>query len=147
MTLSIVIFAVIVVGFMAFVRLSTSNPATWHIDPETFAGPRKKNSFRSVVFYDPRSADEIMHAVNDTALADGATLFGGSLDAHWVTYESRSTLFRYPDYTSFKVAPDEDGMAIYVYSRARFGYSDFGANKRRVYRWLRLSQSEDTQSQ
>jgi len=54
----------------------------------------------------------------------------------------RSALFRFPDLVTVEfvaLAPDRSSLALY--SRARYGRSDFGVNRRRVLRWLsRLQQ-------
>ena len=49
----------------------------------------------------------------------------------------RSALFRFPDLVTVEfvaLAPDRSSLALY--SRARYGRSDFGVNRRRVLRWL-----------
>jgi uncharacterized protein (DUF1499 family) len=56
---------------------------------------------------------------------------------HGSVYIQRSALFRFPDLITVELialAPDRSGLAIY--SRARYGRSDFGVNRRRVLRWL-----------
>ena len=54
----------------------------------------------------------------------------------------RSALFRFPDLVTVEfvaLAPDRSSLALY--SRARYGRSDFGVNRGRVLRWLsRLQQ-------
>jgi len=54
----------------------------------------------------------------------------------------RSKLLRFPDLVTVEfvaLAPDRSSLALY--SRARYGRSDFGVNRRRVLRWLsRLQQ-------
>jgi uncharacterized protein (DUF1499 family) len=54
----------------------------------------------------------------------------------------RSALFRFPDLITVEfvaLAPDRSSLALY--SRARYGRSDFGVNRARVLRWLaRLQQ-------
>jgi uncharacterized protein (DUF1499 family) len=49
----------------------------------------------------------------------------------------RSALFRFPDLVTVEfvaLAPDRSSLALY--SRARYGRSDFGVNRKRVLRWL-----------
>jgi len=49
----------------------------------------------------------------------------------------RSALFRFPDLVTVEfvaLAPDRSSLALY--SRARYGRSDFGVNRERVLRWL-----------
>jgi uncharacterized protein (DUF1499 family) len=54
----------------------------------------------------------------------------------------RSMLFRFPDLVTVEfvaLAPERSSLALY--SRARYGRSDFGVNRERVLRWLtRLQQ-------
>jgi uncharacterized protein (DUF1499 family) len=54
----------------------------------------------------------------------------------------RSALFRFPDLVTVEfvaLAPERSSLALY--SRARYGRSDFGVNRGRVLRWLsRLQQ-------
>jgi uncharacterized protein (DUF1499 family) len=54
----------------------------------------------------------------------------------------RSALFRFPDLVTVEfVALGPDRSSLALYSRARYGRSDFGVNRKRVLRWLsRLQQ-------
>ena len=48
-----------------------------------------------------------------------------------------SLVFGFPDIVSFEFVPlGTDRSSIAVYSRARYGRSDFGVNRRRVLSWL-----------
>src|SRR5215831_6552444 len=56
---------------------------------------------------------------------------------HGFVYIQRSAVFRFPDVITVELialAPDRSSLAIY--SRSRYGRSDFGVNRRRVLRWL-----------
>jgi uncharacterized protein (DUF1499 family) len=56
---------------------------------------------------------------------------------HGSVYIEHSALFRFPDVITVELvtlAPDRSSLAIY--SRSRYGRSDFGVNRRRVLRWL-----------
>ena len=56
---------------------------------------------------------------------------------HGFVYIQRSALFRFPDVITVELvalAPNRSSLAIY--SRSRYGRSDFGVNRRRVLRWL-----------
>lgn len=52
--------------------------------------------------------------------------------AQWV---ERSTL-NFPDIIVAEVVATPAGSSLFLYSRSLIGYSDFGANRRRVERWL-----------
>ncbi len=54
-----------------------------------------------------------------------------------VQYVVRTAVFRFPDFVWFKPITMEDGATgVAIYCRRRYGVTDFGANRRRVERWL-----------
>jgi uncharacterized protein (DUF1499 family) len=53
--------------------------------------------------------------------------------AQWV---ERSSL-NFPDIITAECVATAEGSSLFLYSRSLIGYSDFGANRRRVERWLR----------
>lgn len=59
-----------------------------------------------------------------------------------VKFIARSRVFRFPDIIDCQILPvDSDRSTLAVYSRARFGYRDFGVNRTRISRWVhRLNQ-------
>ncbi|MCX7373611.1 MAG: DUF1499 domain-containing protein [Alphaproteobacteria bacterium] len=61
--------------------------------------------------------------------------------AHWperhqAQWVERTALMNYPDIIVAEAAPAPSGAALFLYSRSLFGYSDLGANRARVDRWL-----------
>jgi uncharacterized protein (DUF1499 family) len=55
----------------------------------------------------------------------------------WIALIQRSMLFRFPDVVIAEVvALGADRSSVALYSRARYGRSDFGVNRRRVEQWL-----------
>lgn len=53
------------------------------------------------------------------------------------TYVQRTALMGYPDVITLEfVAISDAQSSIAIYSRSQYGYSDMGANKRRVKAWL-----------
>lgn len=51
----------------------------------------------------------------------------------------RSRVFRYPDFVRAEIINIEPrGSSIAIDSRSRFGYYDFGVNRRRVQAWIAL---------
>lgn len=49
----------------------------------------------------------------------------------------RTPIMRWPDYVDIAVLDAADGgSTLAVYSRSKFGYRDFGANRKRVEGWL-----------
>ena len=58
-------------------------------------------------------------------------------------YRQRSLVFRFPDFVDVRYIPiDDHTSTLAIYSRAKYGYSDFGVNKKRVEMWLALLQSQ-----
>lgn len=55
-----------------------------------------------------------------------------------VVVEQRSAIFRFPDIIDVELIDVGTGKStLAIYSRSKFGYYDFGANKRRIDAWLR----------
>ncbi len=58
----------------------------------------------------------------------------GRRQLQWV---ERSGLMNYPDIiVAEAVAAPQGGAGLFLYSRSLFGYSDLGANRARVERWI-----------
>jgi len=52
-------------------------------------------------------------------------------------YVQLSAFWHFPDFIDVKfISLGSNRSSIAVYSRSRFGYSDFGVNKKRVKTWL-----------
>lgn len=137
--LSVILFlSVFVVGFLVFVRLAPSDPAVWHVDPETTKPPRKRNFSYGVRLALEQSPQDLLSQIETAMLKEPDThILAGSVEDLHITFETRSKLLKYPDYFSVKAAIGEDGTDMWFYSRARFGYNDLGVNKARVNRVLK----------
>ena len=61
-------------------------------------------------------------------------------------YVKRSSVLRFPDVITVRFIDLDDGTSsLALYSRSLIGYTDFGANKKRVIDWLsRLENQADT---
>lgn len=56
------------------------------------------------------------------------------LEAHWV---ARSAALNFPDLIVAEVSPrGNDAGALILYSRSRYGFSDFGVNRKRLISWI-----------
>lgn len=57
--------------------------------------------------------------------------------ARQAEFEQRSRILGFPDTITVAFeAAGHGGATLAIYSRARYGYYDFGVNRRRVQRWL-----------
>lgn len=56
-----------------------------------------------------------------------------------ITYVQRSLIFRFPDYITIQfIGLENNKSTLAIYSRSKYGYSDFGVNRKRVNHWLSL---------
>jgi len=136
------------------INLSDDDPARWHVDPAVIALRGTPNEFLAAV---PGTTAAIPHlplAIQPLSPRDLLTCFdavaraqprvavvAGDVGSLWITYVQRSRLIGFPDYVTVKAVPQETGMGdagagLIVYSRSRYGYGDFGVNRRRVTAWL-----------
>jgi uncharacterized protein (DUF1499 family) len=134
--------ALAVVALAVWVRAAPVEPERWHVDPLRASSPgdsgwllRDDGDARP-----PRldgSAEEVLTRLDEVAAAEPRTRrIAGSIEEGRITYESRSRLWRFPDYTTVTVV-EESGEAVPVLlGRARFGRSDLGVNRARIERWM-----------
>lgn len=145
---------VVLVGFVGSligIRLAGHDVDRWHVDPLTAPSPSSPNSYRigpdssSVPVDAPApvfdaTVDELSAAFDRLVAAEARTevIADDRGSGGFVTVVQRSALFGFPDYVSvrFLQSGDDTGATVSMFSRARFGQSDLGVNKKRVERWL-----------
>lgn len=128
-------------GLAVWVRLAPSDPAVWHVDPETVRDRGARNSYLVAPGGDaappevPMTPDQVASRLDAIALAAARTTrLAGQGD--FVTYLTRSALFGFPDYTSVRIRPTATGSQVLIFARSRFGDSDLGVNRARVDAWI-----------
>ena len=128
-------------GLAAWVRLAPSDPAVWHVDPETVTDRGARNSYLLAAGGDaaplevPLPPDQVAVRLEAIALSTPRTTrLAGQGD--FVTYITRSAAFGFPDYTSLRILPTATGSQVLIFARSRFGDSDLGVNRARVESWL-----------
>ena len=123
-----------IVAALIVPRVVSDDPARWHVDPSTVEPSPRPNDYR-VTGYDAVRfsvpAGEVAEALDALILAMPRTRHIAGTDL-WRSYVQRSAVFGFPDYLSFRVLERGDGAVLGLYSRSRFGYSDWGVNKARV---------------
>lgn len=125
-----VVVLAVVLGLAAWVRLAPVDAARWHVDPAEAADPGQGGVQRRVAAEDPAAA---LAALAQVAEGWARTRpVAGSVAEGRVTYETRSALWGFPDYTTLSAGAG----SVDVLARLRFGRSDLGVNGKRVDQWL-----------
>ncbi len=143
---ALALIGLVILGFVAYIRVAPNNPPVWHVDPMTATKPRSPNAFimrpgegkyPSPVF--STDALTLARAFDAKAMATAdVTRLSGAPEELFITYIARTRLMRYPDFISIRFIDQGDGKStLAVFSRARFGYSDRGVNRKRVLVWLK----------
>lgn len=65
------------------------------------------------------------------------TQLNGGPEGLQLQFVQRSAVFRFPDFIWVEFLPVADGSALAAYSRARFGVTDFGVNRKRIEGWVK----------
>jgi hypothetical protein len=136
----LLIIGIGVLGLLAYVRFSPSDPARWHIDiaAPDFVPPANWAAFCPL----PGSRDFV--TVNNplAVLADIAdswprtTRVAGSVEEGRITWVTRSRILWFPDYATAALVQTADGPQVCIVSRQRFGSEDMGVNTVKVQGWL-----------
>lgn len=140
-------FAIVATAAVLYVRTAPSDPTAWHVDPMAAERTGRPNDFlvRPPGFFGadmesriyPLAIGTLSRAFDAVAASEPrVSRLAGNPDEGFVTYVARSRLIGFPDYVSVRVVPAGDGVALAIWSRARFGYGDGGVNQARVERWI-----------
>lgn len=120
---------IVAIGLLAYIRLAPSDPANWNRMPAELSVSDSMNAAMRQV---TGGADTFARLNEVIAATPRTTVLGGSVGDGMITYVTRSALMGFPDYTTLQL----DGDTIWIWSRARFGKSDFGVNRKRLEGWL-----------
>ncbi len=137
----VVIIAIVVV--LLYIRFAPDDAARWHTDPATAEGyaqggwiVRPEGGNAAFVAADT-SPETLLGTFDRIARATPRTqrLAGRPAEGR-VTYVTRSRVFGLPDYTTVAAVPHEDGAALILAVRQRYGVADMGVNRARAEDWL-----------
>ncbi len=134
-----VLVALAALALVGYVRLAPNPPERWHVDPVAATPPATPNFHLIRPGEGPSFAmtpGALAARIDDVARDGGAERLAGSPEAGHVTYITRTRWIGFPDFTSIRVLPAEDGATVAAFTRARFGVSDMGANRARLEGWL-----------
>lgn len=131
--------AAVLVGAAAYVRLAPVDPAVWNRIPDGVAAAPVDQvaPFRggaSLVLSPAMGAPgDLLARLDGVARATPRTrVVAGSVGEGRITWETRSLIWGFPDYTTAEVRDD----GLHVYARLRFGGDDMGVNARRLTDWF-----------
>ena len=136
------------IAMVLVIRLLPSDPAVWHVavaDGAAIApGPCRDHvraqvdGARAACLF-PGDPDQVLAQLSAIAMAyPRTTLLAGSPAEGRMTWVARSRIIGFPDYITAETAQTPRGTRLDIYSRLRFGNSDFGVNAARLTHWLRL---------
>ena len=133
----------VLAAMAAYVRLAPVDPDRWHVDLETLARalgdqPARelrvgRNSASVRLEGDPDQLAAQLVRLDEVALGTARTRrIAGDPAQGWITWETRSLIFGFPDYTTAQIVEG----ALVVFARSRFGRGDRGVNAARLQHWL-----------
>lgn len=135
----LLVFVVVGIGaLMAYIRLApvpverlhTTSPS---LAPGDYPAQGRFTAVRRVT----GTPDEVLAAVREIAMSDPRTrLIAGDVAQGMLTFETRSLIWGFPDYTTVSVDVVDGSPLLTVHARLRFGVDDLGVNKARVQTWL-----------
>lgn len=126
----------------AYIRMAPADPARWHTDPGSLpvtdcTALTTTRSTARVTCLHPDPPAVLLARLDEIALASPRTRrLAGSAETGRITWESRSTLWGFPDYTTAQATAVPDGTRLDIQARSRFGDYDWGVNAGRLKNWL-----------
>ncbi|MEM7190258.1 MAG: DUF1499 domain-containing protein [Pseudomonadota bacterium] len=143
----VISIVVVTAAFAIYLRTVGHDPAVWHVDPSVSKRTGKPNDYLIAPEGATTAKPDAIAKVHETdpksllfqfdAIASPQTeVVGGSVDELWITYAQRTMIMGYPDYITVRAVTAGTGSALIIWSRSRYGHSDFGVNKARIEDWL-----------
>lgn len=96
--------------------------------------PEQSSHYLSPLDFPEAKNEQIMTLAKTTLLEMGAEII--KADNNYLAATFTSSLFKFTD--DFELRLDNSTHKLHIRSASRVGYSDFGVNKRRVERFLKL---------
>ncbi|WP_425043917.1 DUF1499 domain-containing protein [Primorskyibacter sp. S87] len=123
------ILLAVVVVVLGYIRLAPSDPVEWHVAPK---GDESRDYGRGVLWVIETGPDGLEKLDEIAQSTPRTTVLAGSVSEGLITYVTRTPTMGFPDYASAQ----QDGNTLKIYSRSRFGRSDFGVNRAKVEGWV-----------
>ncbi len=135
LALVLVLLIALAFGTALWVRLAPVTPARWHVDPKTAPAPGLGGYRTEITLAGP--PETVLAQLDRIALETARTRrIAGSIEERRLTYETRSRLWGFPDYTTVSAEPAGENTRLVFLARLRFGKGDLGVNRTRVRGWI-----------
>jgi hypothetical protein len=133
----LVVLLAVFIGLNAYVRLARVDPAKWHVELTERPGPLGPPSVDHVTTFPNGAYVDLTKAsleqLNAVALSTPRTrVIAGSVAEGRITWETRSLLWGFPDYTTAQIS----GAGLTILARSRYGSGDWGVNGKRLSAWI-----------
>jgi hypothetical protein len=143
MGLTVAFLIIAVLALMAWVRLAPVDTAALHVS-SSLSGWDNGGPWDEVVPMTGAASlrlsaakgapADLLARLDAVAMATPRTLrLAGNVEEGRMTWETRSRVFGFPDYTTAEVRAD----GLYIHARLRFGREDMGVNAARLQAWLK----------
>lgn len=132
-----------------WMRTLDHDPSVWHVDPAMVSRTGRPNDYLVAPagmtasepdrLFEPRPipARDLLFLFESIAMNAPRTHHVAMDEAALtITYVQTSLIFGFPDYITVRAVEAPEGAGLIVWSRSRFGHSDFGVNRDRVQDWL-----------
>lgn len=144
MRILIILIVLGLAALLAFVRLAPVQSDRFHTagaprDPGDYPETGRFTAVRTLAVAPDKALAAIEQAAQGT---DRTRRIAGSVADGMLTFETRSRVIGFPDYTTVSIiapgaAPGgNDTPLLMIHARLRFGLDDLGVNQRRVVDWL-----------
>jgi uncharacterized protein (DUF1499 family) len=139
---------VLLAGVAASARLAPDDPTVWQAalptDTPLAQGPCADSVERLTPLSGGKAAclldgppAEVLARLDAVALTEPRTRrMAGSPEEGLITWETRSLVFGFPDFTTAQAVSQGDKTRLDIVARQRFGRGDMGVNAARLKEWL-----------
>lgn len=139
-TTALSVLIVAILCLMAYVRLAPVDATAWHTAPPAIASGTATGTVLPFtggadlwLQADSATAPDLLTRIDTIALATPRTTrLAGSVAEGQITWQTRSALWGFPDYTTAQIRHD----GLHLHARLRFGREDMGVNAARLTDWL-----------
>ena len=136
----LLVIAGIVVALQLYIRFAPVDVDRWHVRPSVegdgTADIEESGGFKALRSYEAPPSEVLSQLAAIAGVTPRTRVIAGTPGDGWMTFETRSLIWGFPDYTSVTAEPTAEGTELAIHGRLRFGGSDLGVNRQRIESWL-----------